>query len=119
MMPRYLFWGIIPAVCYAVLAGVVGLSEVNCGSLLFCGYAFFLLTYPSQLTLGKFLEDRGITIHFTSSPELSDYAQIALHVAFCAVLVFMVCYSFTRFIVWLNNYNESLNDRDQAQRRDG
>src|SRR6267142_188830 len=117
--PKYLLWGIIPAVCYAVLAGLLGWSELHCNNLLLCGYVFGIVTFPSQFTLGQLLEGRGIRISFGGTPAFSDFGQVALHVGVCTVLVFVVCYSFARFIVWLNNYNERLNTRDYGPRPKG
>lgn len=112
--PKYGLVGFVPASGYALFAAIIGTSEMNCGGLFLCGYAFYLLTYPSQATLGEYLSARGIEINFSNEAHFSDYVQLALHIAVCATAIFLFFYLSARLVGLLRKYDASI-DRPKAR----
>jgi hypothetical protein len=61
------------------------------------GLGVVLVTFPSQLTLGLLLKELGVPEVNYSSPGLLGYCQLVLHVAVCALLVYLLGYG----VEWL------------------
>jgi hypothetical protein len=105
---RTLWWGIVPTVIYVLLVSFVAETEFNCDGEFLCGYATYLLTLPSQLTIGKIFSNHGLEVHFTQPVTASDIIQLAVHIGCCALLVFLLCFGLAWF--WRRYSSMPLSD---------
>ncbi len=65
----------------------------------FCGVGTFLLTLPSQTTIGRLFSKMGLEIDFgRRTPSASDLAQLAAHIAICASIVYLVGYGLEKLV---------------------
>lgn len=90
-------WGLIPALIYIVVAVGIVSQEFNCGGGLdinFCGLGTLLITAPSQIILGNLFSRMGWKINFMHSADIVDITQLTIHIALCALLVFLLGYGF-------------------------
>ena len=91
--------GVVLGVLYLLLAAYVVRDELKStgggGWMNLRGLAFHVVTLPSQLTLGILLEALGVKVDF-NRPGPGGMAQIVLHIALCAALVYLIGYGIER-----------------------
>jgi hypothetical protein len=93
-----ILWGIGPALLYIAVAITIVSKEFNCFGGLdinICGLGTALITAPSYFTLGLLFRSIGWQIDFTGAgPDIVDIVQLTIHIALCALLVFLLGYAF-------------------------
>lgn len=93
--------GIILATLYVIVAVIVASQEFNCGGGLdinLCGLGTIVITFPSYAIVGRLFSKIGMAINFHHKPNASDLAQLTVHIAICAGIVYLIGYGLERSV---------------------
>ena len=91
---KAIWFAVLLAALYIALVILVAWQDFSCGGgldLNFCGFNTTILTFPSQITVGRIFARMGMHIDYMHrQPNNSDLGQLAVHIIVTAAFVFLI-----------------------------